>query len=141
MKNICIILAFLLQVALGGCSNVELTQKDFVGIWKSPEGALINLNSDGTCTTKDMKLSKFHYNGNDFIGKWDLKTTGTGLNCNYSLTISCDSVFFYEEFQVSGSGLFGNTYPWYFFQFEGDPDDWIKYKFEKIDYITEEPIK
>lgn len=97
MKNIYIILALLLQVALEGCSNVELTQNDFVGIWKSPEGAFINLNSDGTCTTKDMKLSKFHYDGTDFIGKWDLKTTEAGLDCNYSLIISCDSVFFMKS--------------------------------------------
>ena len=94
IQIICIILALLLQVALEGCSNVELTQNDFVGIWKSPEGAYFYLNNDGTCITKNLNLSKFHYDGTDFIGKWDLKTTEAGLDCNYSLIISCDSVFF-----------------------------------------------
>jgi hypothetical protein len=136
------ILPFLM--ILFGCKETKFENSDFVGKWKSNDGASIVFNTDGSCIISEMDyfiVSSFPTNKNKRLnttGTWkiinDVESGITG-GINKGIKISYQlpdregkgGITFY----ISGQGINENTAPWDLFIWKGDPDEMIKYKFIK----------
>lgn len=134
-----------------GCGTPELRNQDFVGLWKSEDGAVIELNEDGSYTAKQVDYYKaysekeFKNKRIDFSGRWsfvnsekkklELQSDATyqdfGIDYTYTVDGKVRSHKIGLTFEILGQGLFENRPPWYLFVWVGDPDDINKYKFEK----------
>lgn len=126
-----------------GCNNFDLKSDDFVGVWKSEDNSIIQLNEDGTCILRnlDKSIVSILKNENDKLttnGTWKLidgvdngLTNGIdkGIKITYNLIgrVGKGGV----EFYISGQGINESTPPWDIFIWDGDPDEMIKYKFVK----------
>lgn len=137
----CIIIPILLLLI--GCDNVDLKTIDFVGVWKSEDNSIIQLNEDGTCilSNLDKSIVSISKNENDkltTIGTWKL-TEGidNGLISGIDKGIKITYNLMDREgkggivFHISGQGFNESTPPWDIFIWNGDPDEMIKYKFVK----------
>lgn len=142
----------MLSLFLQSCSSPEAQKQDFVGIWKSEDGAVIDLKADGNYTAKQLDyynvyLEKEHKGKKlDFAGRWkivnkdkklrlELHTDATfkdlGINKTYTYNGEVRSHKLGLTFEIAGKGIFENKPPWHLFIWVGDPDDVNKYKFVK----------
>lgn len=131
-------------MVLFGCKEARFDINDFVGKWKSNDGASIAFKSDSSCSINDMDyfiVSSFPTNKNKRLnttGRWKLVDnveSGITYGINKGIKIS------YQlpdregkggiEFYISGQGLNENKAPWDLFIWKGDPDEMVKYKFVK----------
>jgi len=143
-------IAIMLSLFLQSCNSPEKKEQDFVGVWKSNDGAVIELGADGNYTAtqidyynvyfeKEHKGKKF-----DFAGKWEIisesKKSKIELHTDATFKdVGIDKTYTYNgevrshklglTFEISGEGLLGDTPPWHLFVWIGDPDDVSKYKF------------
>ena len=146
-------LIFLFSVLLQSCNNSKPTEKDFVGLWKSNDGATIELKEDGSYSANQINYYNFFFDKElqnktiDFTGTWsliearngkrkvELKSNKTyqdfGVNKNYTINGESHSHKIGVSFEISGQGAFENTPPWELFVWIGDPGDARKYKFQK----------
>ncbi|WP_449397456.1 hypothetical protein [Chryseobacterium wanjuense] len=76
----------IISVFLYSCGNPEPQSTDFIGTWKSADGAHIILNPDGACILKDVdyfKISSFPQNKNSKLnakGTWKfINNTESGI--------------------------------------------------------------
>lgn len=137
------LLITLLTIILYSCGETKPKQSDFIGTWKSSDNAYIKLNKNGTCILKGVdhyKISSFPKNKNRELnaeGTWQftenvesgiLDNIDNGITMKYNLPEGTKGeILFY----ISGQGINGNNPPWNIFIWEGDPDEMLKYEFEK----------
>lgn len=138
------LLILITVVILNSCGNPEPKQNDFIGIWKSSDGAYITLSQDGSCILKGVdyfKISSFPQNKNKRLnvkGTWSfvdgvesgiIDGINKGINIIYQIPDRKGegSITFY----ISGVGFLGNKKPWSIYIWNGDPDDMNKYEFIK----------
>lgn len=129
--------------SLIGCKEPKFNEADFIGVWKSEDGANIVINKDGTCILNDLNKSIVSIAKNDdekltTNGTWRLidcvnnsvtRGINTGIKITYNLV---DREGKGEiDFYISGQGLSEKKQPWDLFIWNGDPDEMIKYKFVK----------
>ena len=131
MKTNYTVIILLFQLLLS-CSNPKPERKDFIGTWKSDDGAMFQLHEDGSITAKQINLSKIFFedemqaNKLDFTGKWEFATD------NYQRRIIKVTAGKYTfSFNITGQGITENKPPWYLFAWIGDPDEMDKYEFRK----------
>jgi hypothetical protein len=145
-------MAVLLLLLFQNCSNPELRREDFVGTWKSNDGAVIELREDGSYSAKRINyynyFSEVKYENKrfDFDGRWkildhkklkqlelqsDVTFKDLGINSTYMIDGRVYSHNIGITFEISGQGLLEDTPPWYLFVWIGDPDSVNKYRFEK----------
>lgn len=144
----CIIIFFIVQ----GCSS-NMNQEDFIGIWKSTDGASIELKKDGTYLAKKVNYYNFYLDSGflnkriDFTGTWKLinKQKGNstlqlnsnstyidyGINKSYTMDGKSYSHKIAVSFEITGQGMFENKLPWILYTWIGDPDNVKKYIFLK----------
>jgi hypothetical protein len=150
MKKWLGISAFLLLL-IQGCTTT-FQRSDFIGTWKSTDGAIIKLLKNGTFEVKHLNIHNFYPNeaGKDkiigFNGTWDLIESGG----TYSLQLRSKSRYSYfginntyrEDgvvyshriaitLDVDKGGFASNRSSVYLFTWVGDPDDLSMYKFTK----------
>lgn len=136
-----------------GCSNNQPKEKDFVGVWKSNDGAKIELYKNGTFKAKNIyyynydQNKKFKNKKFNFDGVWKLNfenKQGVKLDINstkkfsdygivYTYIID-DNIFSHKlnmSFEIKGHGVLENKLPWELFVWIGDPDNMNKYVFLK----------
>lgn len=144
--------AIMLSLFFQSCGSAEVQRQDFVGIWKSDDGAVIELKADGSYVAREIDYYKIYFENEhkgkklNFIGQWEiadenkkskleLHTDATfkdvGINKTYTYNGEVRSHKLGLTFEISGEGLFENKPPWYLFIWIGDPDDMNKYKFVK----------
>ncbi len=145
----------LLLVILKGCnmSSMDIRQEDFVGVWKSIDGSVIEFKKDGSYIAKKINYNVFYPNKEfekmtlDFTGNWkiinnsqqdnklELNSNATfsdfGINDTYTIDGEDRSHKIGLSFEISGEGILENKPPYYLFIWLGDPDDMNKYKFIK----------
>ncbi|SZD73537.1 Uncharacterised protein [Candidatus Ornithobacterium hominis] len=141
MKAKCFVIGIFLSLV--GCKEPKFNEADFIGIWKSEDGANIVINKDGTCILNELNKSIVSIAKSDdekltTDGTWKLidnvnnGITGginTGIKITYNLV---DREGKGEiDFYISGQGFSENKPPWDLFIWDGDPDEMIKYKFVK----------
>ncbi len=129
-----------------GCVNKNKTLKEdyFIGTWRSDDNAKIVLKKDGK-----GELFNFNFKNVDSISKIDSILNG---DCEWrfvqiygrdQVTITCydgDTIQYLGKivrtkfsinFNIGGTGLFGQSPPWNLYVFIGDPDDFNRYLFIK----------
>jgi len=131
-----IILLIIIISLLEGCTNKKPDFKDFIGAWKSENGAEFFLKEDSTCIVQEIDGTCFGYRSNlSFEGKWFFAEKDDNDKTNYNIGIyNIDESGNHSlkiSFYIRGKGILENTPPWYLFQYIGDPDDMNKYKFTK----------
>lgn len=134
------------------CSCGEkMKDEDFVGAWKAPDGAMIELKSDGKFIARNIDFSMIRYAESEFInkqlsfeGKWYLSVTQKMIELESESTYAdygIENTYLNNgekmsrklgiSFNIEGSGLLKNNLPWSLVVFIGDPDELNKYKFVK----------
>lgn len=130
-------------LSLFGCTENTFKDSDFVGVWKSDDGANIIINEDKTCVLNGLNNSivgiaeaeneKLNTNGTwQIIQDVNSGITGgisTGIKISYNLMGRTGKGGI--EFYISGQGISENKSPWNLFIWKGDPDEMVKYKFSK----------
>ncbi len=151
-KLISIVLVVLLSIVLNGCS-MNFKKEDFIGTWKSGDGAVIELKKDGSYIAKQINYNNIYPNEKlkkkrfDITGNWEiinnskqenrLKLSSNATFSDYGIidTYTIDGMVRSHKvglnFEISGEGIFENNPPYYLFVWIGDPDDMNKYKFAK----------
>lgn len=142
MKKINFIIYTFLLFLLG-CNKPKFEAKDFIGVWKSDDGASITINKDGSCVLNNLNYNIINITVGEFEklntnGTWEISNevnngiTGgvsTGLHISYKLIDREGKGGI--DFYIRGQGLNENKPPWNLFVWSGDPDDNIKYEFIK----------
>jgi len=144
MKHIMIMGLFLF---FQSCSNPKFERKNFVGTWKSKDGAVIEIYENGKCKAVGLNHYNIHpfdqYKNQllNFEGTWDFTNKGepklhlsysTGKTYQYKGDTNQSKNGF--DFNIAGQGLLENKPPFDLYVFIGDPDDIDesnKYKFVK----------
>lgn len=141
----------MLSFFLQRCSSPEKKAQDFVGLWKSTDGAEIDLRADGSYKAKQIDYYKVQPEKGlenkkiDFAGQWKFSSEGKAkIELQTETTfkdLGIDKTFTYNgevrshrlglTLEISGEGIMGNKLPWYLFVWIGDPDNGDKYKFVK----------
>lgn len=146
------VVAMLLSLLPQSCSDPEPKREDFIGVWKSDDGAVIELRIDGVYSAKQINYynydSEKEYENRrlDFTGRWEivneekklrlkLQSNATfkdfGINRTYTVDGQVYSHKIGLTFDIAGQGLLEDKPPWHLFVWIGDPDNVDKYKFEK----------
>lgn len=120
-----------LLLLLQGCSGQEPLREDFIGVWKSIDGSIIEFKKEGQFKAVDIDMSKIIYDvdaskGKNLSGKWEFTIDDYGKKV---LEISAEKYRF--KFYIDGKGMFGSEPPWALYTFIGDPDELNKYEFLK----------
>lgn len=139
---------FIIFVAFLTCCSKKHNHIDFVGIWKSTDGASIKLNKDGTCYLNELNQN-YLMSGNfkvnkkiTTIGRWELIEDSDQDKIIEGNTENIRII--YELIDRKGKGkvafniikdvFFENKAPSIYIWI-GDPDNNDKYLFEKeVDY-------
>jgi hypothetical protein len=128
---------------LFGCKEPKFENSDFVGTWKSDDGAIIVFNQDGSCILKDLNYSIISIANNpneklNSIGNWKvISGVENGITGGISTGVEVSYKLMDREgqgginFYISGQGFSENALPWDLFIWKGDPDEMEKYKFVK----------
>ncbi len=123
-----------------------LETKDFVGSWKSDDGACVQLYENGCCKIENINLNKIYFSNKDTtqiissVGTWEINN----INNKMGIVIAFNKVMTFHgkdttkeskatfNFDIMGSGIFENKPPWILYIWIGDPDEMNKYKFVRI---------
>lgn len=145
-------IAIMLSLFLQSCSSPEAQTQDFVGLWKSDDGASIEFRADGSYTAKQVDYYNVYFEKEhkdkklNFAGQWEivnenkktkleLHTDATfkdvGVDKTYTNNGEVRSHKLGLTLEIAGEGIFENKPPWHLFIWIGDPDDMNKYKFVK----------
>lgn len=139
MKIKCFMIGIFLSLI--GCKEPKFKQADFIGVWKAEDGAIITLNTNGTCTLYNINRSILSITKSDdkkltTRGTWKLiDNVNNGITGGISTGIEITYILTEREgkgavdFYISGQGLSERKPPWDIFIWNGDPDEMIKYKF------------
>lgn len=111
-------------IFFSGCGNQKIEKNQFIGKWKSNDGASFILKRDGTCTLKGLNyfiISPFPANENKKLnctGIWKMVTDAeSGLidGIDKGLEISYHAPGNQRDgiitFYISGEGILGNNKP------------------------------
>lgn len=139
MRTFFKMLSITLPTMLQGCSGVDPKREDVLGEWRSFEGAVLELKSDGSFTGRELPGRIFwniQMNEKKFEGRgtWEIKR-GQSLwevQLNFSKT-SLDGMEdgFGTQILISGTnGILENKPPWYLFQWI-EEEGGQRYKFER----------
>jgi hypothetical protein len=147
VKYILIMFSLLLQ----RCNSPEKKEEDFIGVWKSEDGAEIELRADGTYVARRIGYYNIYTERSsknkriDFAGEWNVVKGGTRLELQTEITFAQLGINkkyirggelrghrFGLTLEVSGDGFFANKPPWCLFIWTGDPNVGKKYKFIKL---------
>ncbi len=147
MKCIVRLILSVMSMFSMGCVGENESLKDdyFVGTWQSEDNAKIILNKNGK-----GELFNFNYENVNSIANKDSILNGAcewkfeqinGSSNQVVITYYDGGTIQYLDkivqtnlkinFQIEGTGLFGNKPPWNLYVFIGDPDDLNKYLFTK----------
>ncbi len=153
MKKILnIVIIILLLIELNAC-NMNFKREDFIGIWKSGDGSVIEFKKDGSYIAKQINYGNFYSKEKfkrkifDITGNWEINNNSKqgnilnltsnatfddyGINDTYTINGVVRSHKIGLSFKISGEGFFESSPPYYLFVWIGDPDDANKYKFVK----------
>lgn len=131
----------------------KMKDKDFIGVWRAEDGAIIELKSDGKFIARNIDFSKIEYAKSEllnkklsFEGKWHLSIAQKMIELDGESTYAdygVENTYLYNgekrshkvgvSFNIEGSGLLQNNLPWSLVIFIGDPDELNKYLFTKIE--------
>lgn len=132
------------SVILYSCGNPEPMRTDFIGTWKSSDGAIIKLYKNDECEISNLNYKNIYSFDNtpsilNCKGIWKFInvndepvvdiTYEKGGNYKYKGQIRPNISGFHLS--ISGQGLLENQPPWKLFVFIGDPDNMNKYEFIK----------
>ena len=119
--------------ALQSCDGIHPKPKDFIGSWKSDDGAIIELEKDSSFIAKQVNLSNIFFDKDnrnikiDFEGRWEFTT-----DYKKKKIIKINSNKYSFSFEISGQGILERKPPWDLYIWIGDPDDMNKYEFKKV---------
>jgi hypothetical protein len=122
------------------CQITDPRKEDFVGSWKSDDGASFIFLNDGTFKAEMVSGEKMFENfepkniRHNENGSWVIKRKDDRweiqLIFNKSKTLN---VNFITQLYVGGTkGIASNKPPWYLYKYIGDPDDGAMYNFYKV---------
>ncbi len=143
----------LLLLMIFNCCGKGFQREEFVGIWKSKDGAVIELKRDGTYIAKKINFNIL-YPKEQFIkempnntGNWKINKSSDNIDCivlnsnntygdyNIDNTYTIDgakrSHKIILSFEISNEGMFASKPSYKLFLWVGDPDDMNKYVFFK----------
>lgn len=137
MRQLILLLEMIASMFLFSCNSEKYKEEDFVGIWKSNDGAIIQLKSDFSFIANSLDFSKIYYpfykcknKKTDCIGKWKYTMNSQKERVIYVLC-DVDNKQRSFSFYISGKGVLGNKPPWDLYVDIGDPDDMNRYVFTK----------
>lgn len=136
MKLIATFFIMYSTVFFQSCIAPTPKKEDFIGKWKTDDGAIILLTNDvfkaenlsAEKMSSNFTRKKFNAEGTWFLtkedGRWEVQLVFKPSE-NFSS-------FFFAHLLVAGeNGLASNQPPWYLYKYVGDPDEGIMYEFHR----------
>lgn len=129
-------------IAFVSCSQSKPNEEEIIGIWKGPQGAIIELKKDYTTsiTNYPLKLNNTNFKGNlNGDGTWKIYKDERDRWWSVQISAKNDTIIpeLYSngiaiELLVARSGSFGNgSEIKNLFIWKGDPDADNRYEFKK----------
>ena len=138
-KNFINIITFIVVMLLFGCTSYSPTAESIVGTWVAKDGAILQLNEDGTFETKNLSGNIIFGHDEEYkdliyneTGTWELGKFGGQwvVFLRFDRSARLTRGFSTQISVVGRKGIFENKPPWYLYIWIGEGGE-SRYEFTK----------